>query len=143
MAPALLFFICMAAWPEVSSVALPSDFLLGKLDLPIVRWAFQIMIFAALLESGTGTVNAFIERIDGVYHERGQTMSHAMRLGVSLVLLTFAVFLADRFGIVALIAEGYRFLGYAFLAVYVVPLLTLGLWRVTRPRRSAPIPSPS
>jgi uncharacterized membrane protein YkvI len=144
MAPALLFFICMAAWPETGSTALPSDFLLGKLDMPIVRWAFQIMIFAALLESGTGTVNAFIERIDGVFHERGQSMSHALRLGIALALLTCAVFLADRFGIVELIAQGYRFLAYAFIAIYVLPLLTLGLWRVTRHRPSAtPTHSPS
>ncbi|WP_226019039.1 hypothetical protein [Novosphingobium sp. FKTRR1] len=136
MAPAILFFVCMAAWPEVKGVPLPSDFLLNKLNMPLVHWAFQIMIFAALLESGTGTVNAFIERIAGVFHERGQTMSRALRLFVSLVLLMCAVFLADRFGIVQLIAQGYRFLAYAFLAIYVVPLLTLGLWRVTRPHAS-------
>jgi uncharacterized membrane protein YkvI len=137
MTPALLFFICMAAWPEAKGVALPSDFLLNHLDMPIVRWAFQIMIFAALLESGTGTANAFIERIAGVFHDRGQVMSRKARLGVALVLLTFAVFLADRFGIIELIAKGYRFSAYVFLAIYVLPLLTIGLWRVTRPRSSA------
>jgi len=132
MAPALLFFVCMAAWPDVQRVVLPSDFLLGKLNLPVVRWGFQIMIFAALLESGTGSVNAFIERVDGVFAERGSHMSQRLRLIVALALLTSAVFLADRFGLVRLIASGYRYLSWAFLAIYVVPLLTLGLWRVLR-----------
>ncbi len=132
MAPALLFFVCMAAWPDVKGVALPSDFLLGKLNMPIVRWGFQIMIFAALLESGTGSVNAFIERVAGVFTERGGHMSSRLRLIVALALLTSSVFLADRFGLVQLIAKGYRFLSYAFLAAYVAPLLTIGLWRVLR-----------
>ncbi len=40
------------------------------------------------------------------------------------------MFLADRFGLVTLIASGYRFLSWVFLAVYVLPLLTVGLFRL-------------
>ena len=36
----------------------------------------------------------------------------------------------DRVGLVALIANGYRALAYVLIAVYVVPLLTIGLWRL-------------
>ena len=136
MIPAVLFFVCMVAWPEAASAALPSDFLLGKLGIPLLQMAFEIMIFAALLESGTGTVNAFIERVAGVFKDRGKVMSAAQRAGVALVLLTGAVFLADRFGIVELIAKGYRFLAWSFLAIYILPLITIGLWRVTRPPAS-------
>jgi hypothetical protein len=35
-------------------------------------------------------------------------------------------------GLVALIGSGYRFLAYTLLAVYVVPLLTIGLVRLLR-----------
>ena len=38
--------------------------------------------------------------------------------------------IADRVGLVALIANGYRALAYVLIAVYVVPLLTLGLWKL-------------
>jgi uncharacterized membrane protein YkvI len=37
---------------------------------------------------------------------------------------------AQRFGLVALIAKGYRALAVIFLLVYVIPLLTLGLFRL-------------
>ncbi len=131
MAPALLFFVSMAAWPEIGGSLLPSDFLLEKLDLPVFRYVFQAMIFAALLESGTGSLHAFNERIGAVLGERFTT---AMRLGVSLALLIGAVFLADRVGLVALIASGYRFLSWTFLAIYVLPLLTIGIWRLYRGR---------
>ena len=43
--------------------------------------------------------------------------------------------LADRFGLVTLIASGYRFLSWVFLAVYVVPLLTVGVYRLVRNRK--------
>jgi uncharacterized membrane protein YkvI len=44
--------------------------------------------------------------------------------------------LADRFGIVALIANGYRALAYMLIAVYVVPLLTIGVWRLWKSDQS-------
>nr|WP_217497780.1 hypothetical protein [Lysobacter enzymogenes] len=48
------------------------------------------------------------------------------------------MFLADRFGLVALIASGYRGLSYLLLAVYVLPLLTRGVWLL---RRRDPAPA--
>jgi uncharacterized membrane protein YkvI len=138
MTPALLFFVCMAAWPEVKSSALPSDVLLGKLHLPPVRLAFQVMIFCALLESGTGVVHAVNQRIAGALGA-GKALQPRLRLLVSLVLLTGSIFLAARFGLVALIASGYRWLSWAFLAVYVAPLLTLGSIHLLRRRAATEI----
>jgi uncharacterized membrane protein YkvI len=43
--------------------------------------------------------------------------------------------LAQRFGLVALIAKGYRALAAIFLLVYVVPLLTVGLGRLRHRER--------
>ena len=68
MLPALLFFCCMMAYyPQIGTVTLPSDFLLQRLDLPLFRLLFQLMIFAALLESGTGSVHAINERIGNAW----------------------------------------------------------------------------
>ena len=50
-----------------------------------------------------------------------------------MLLLAFCMAVADRFGLVALIANGYRALAYILIAVYVLPVLTIGLWRLTRP----------
>ena len=71
MAPAILFFVVMAAfYPAIQQQVLPSDFLLGQLGFPAFRILFQVMIFSALLESGTGGVHAINERIAHAY-ERG------------------------------------------------------------------------
>jgi hypothetical protein len=44
--------------------------LLAKLNLPIFRLLFQLMVFAALLESGTGAVHAINERVAGAFQAR-------------------------------------------------------------------------
>lgn len=136
MIPAALFFICMVAYyPQIGSEALPSDFLLQRLDFPAFHIAFQLMIFAALLESGTGAVHAINERIAHVWNQRRKTeFPHAWRLAVAAALLVGSIFIADRFGLVTLIAKGYRVLAYLFLAVYVLPLLTWGVWRLWKGR---------
>src|SRR4029077_16810626 len=126
MLPALLFFCCMMAYyPQIGAVTLPSDFLLQRLDLPLFRLLFQLMIFAALLESGTGSVHAINERIGNAWRRRqGHSLGRGARLAIALVILTGCMFVAARFGLVALIANGYRLLAAIFLLVYVLPVLT-------------------
>ncbi len=138
MLPALLFFICMCAFvPAIAGEALPSDYLLARLEQPWFRYLFQIMIFAALLESGTGAVHAVNERISTVWHARTHTaLSARARGGLALALLAICMLIADRVGLVALIANGYRALAYVLIAVYVVPLLTIGVWRLWKGGRS-------
>jgi uncharacterized membrane protein YkvI len=136
MLPALLFFTCMIAfYPGIANETLPSDFLLQRLDQPLFHLLFQLMIFCALLESGTGAVHAINERIAKVWlATRAEPLGHRARLGIALVLLVCCMLLADRFGLVALIAKGYRALAAIFLVIYVVPLMTLGVVRLWRRR---------
>jgi len=133
MLPALLFFICMSAfYPGIAAATLPSDYLLQRLNAPVFHVLFQCMIFAALLESGVGIVHGANERIGAVLNRRGIGLSQGHRLAIGSVLLVVSVWIAAEFGLVALVARGYRLLALMILLVYVVPILTLGLWRVTR-----------
>jgi uncharacterized membrane protein YkvI len=143
MIPAALFFIVMTGfYPTIQHQLLPSDFLLGQLGLPVFRILFQLMIFAALLESGTGGVHAINERIAHVYERRrDQPFSKRLRLAVTVAILAGSVFVADRVGLVRLIADGYRWLAYVLLAIYVAPLLTLGVWKLSQP--APPLTSPT
>jgi uncharacterized membrane protein YkvI len=136
MLPALLFFTCMMAYyPQIAAQALPSDFLLQRLNLPLFHVLFQLMIFLALLESGTGSVHAFNERVAHAYTARtGRELTRLARLAITGAVLLGSIFLAARFGLVTLIARGYRALSYMFLAVFVLPVLTLGVWKLRRGR---------
>jgi uncharacterized membrane protein YkvI len=139
MLPALIFFVCMCAfYPQIAGETLPSDFMLGRMNIPLFHITFQLMIFSALLESGTGAVHAVNERLAAVYRTRcGRDLSHAARLSTAGVILVGSIFIANRFGLVDLIANGYRGLAYAMIALYVIPLMTYGVWRLTR-RGTAP-----
>jgi uncharacterized membrane protein YkvI len=134
MAPAIIFFLSMAAFhPEIAGVTLPSDFLLARMGLPWFHLLFQIMILCALLETGVGVVNALNERIEVAVRARGRDgFPFSGRLLVAAILLLGSAFAAVRFGLVALIAEGYGAFGYIMLAVFVLPLMTVGLWRLAR-----------
>ena len=59
------------------------------------------------------------------------------RLALSTGILVLSIFVANRFGLVALIARGYRSLAYLFIAVYVIPLLGLAVWTRGRFTRSS------
>ena len=132
MIPAALFFVCMVAYyPQIGAEALPSDFLLRQLGMPAFHIAFQLMIFSALLESGTGAVHAVNERIAHAWGQRrGADFPQGARLALAAALLVGSIFIADRFGLVTLIAQGYRLLAWMFLLVYVAPLMTFGVWRL-------------
>uniref|UniRef100_UPI0035C943C9 YkvI family membrane protein n=1 Tax=uncultured Sphingomonas sp. TaxID=158754 RepID=UPI0035C943C9 len=135
MLPAVLFFTCMTAFvPAIAGAVLPSDYMLVRLDQPAFHLLFQGMIFAALLESGTGAVHAINQRIASVWERRhGLAPGRLARGATALALLLVCMLLAERIGLVALIAGGYRLLAYVLIAIYVLPLLTIGLWRLKRP----------
>ena len=140
MIPAALFFTAMIAfYPAIAGETLPSDFLLQQMQLPLFHLLFQLMIFSALLESGASSVHAINERISqALLVRRGKTLSNRARLVIALALLVGCMFVAQRFGLVALIANGYRALSYILIAVYVLPLMTIGIWRLVQ-HRSTPV----
>lgn len=135
MLPAILFFVAMMAfYPAIGDETLPSDFLLRQMTVPGFHVLFQVMIFAALLESGAGSVHAINERISGAIESRGRPpLSTGARALIGAVILTGCMFVAGEIGLVDLIASGYRFLAWLFLAVFVLPLITIGTWRLLRP----------
>jgi len=119
------------ARPARAAETLPSDFLLQRLNVPWFHLLFQLMIFAALLESGTGAVHAINERIDHAWQRHRQApLAHTTRLAIALATLAGCMLLAQKFGLVELIAKGYRGLAAIFLLVYVIPLLTVGIARL-------------
>jgi uncharacterized membrane protein YkvI len=136
--PAFLFFLCMMAfYPAIGAEVLPADFMLGQMGLPLLHGAFQAMIFAALLQSSVSSVHAVNERIAGVLAERGRAFPPAQRFACTAAILVAAIFAAQQFGLVALIAKGYRALAWLLIATFLLPLFTVGVWRLAKRRAAA------
>lgn len=130
--PGLLFFILMSGqYPGILERPVPANVLLELIGSRAFQIAFQVVLFGTLIETGTGLIHAINERIGSVYAERDEAMPRILRPAVALGLLVLGSVLA-RFGIIDLIAKGYGTLTWAFLIVFVVPILTLGVWKLRR-----------
>lgn len=140
MAPALLFYVVMVGFPELINSDLPSDVLLSKLGHPLFRALFQIMIFFALVESSTGCMHAINQRVSS---SLGGSLSIWRRTAISLAILSVCMLLASRFGLVSLISSGYRFLAILLMATYIVPLLTIGIYKLSIEKGVRMKPSPA
>lgn len=135
MLPALFFYLAMVAhYPAILERTVPASMVLEALD---ARWfflAYQLVLLGTLVETGTGLIHAVNERIAAVYGEAGRHLPAVFRPAVAVVLLAAAAALSSA-GLIGLIARGYGTLTWGFLAVYVIPVLTLGVWKLRKASR--------
>jgi uncharacterized membrane protein YkvI len=131
MLPAIFFLLGMiASYPEILDVPVPSDYMMRQLDFGWLSVIFYVVVLGTFIETGTGMIHAINERIDHVFRERSAVMPRWLRPAIAMLILFFAVVLADRIGIIDLIAKGYVALAWIFLIVFLLPLLTVGVWRI-------------
>ncbi|MEX2150904.1 MAG: hypothetical protein WD793_11875 [Steroidobacteraceae bacterium] len=136
MLPGVLFYIAMIGYhDELAGVSLPSAFLLGKLGAPWFEWAFQIAVLLTLVDTGVALLHSINERVAKIYEEKARPMPRLLRPGLAVGIMVVSVYAAAGIGLVDLIAKGYGYLTYAFIALLIVPVLTIGLWRLLRSRR--------
>lgn len=129
--PGILVFVAMLArYPEIQDEAVPVVYLLQLLNAVWLTILFQIVLFGTFVETGVGIIHAINERIDAAMKSAGRAFSRRARLAVAVALLATAIFLAEAIGIIDLIASGYGLLSYAFIAIVVLPLLTIGVFKI-------------
>jgi uncharacterized membrane protein YkvI len=134
MLPGALFYIAMMGYyQEIGAVTLPSAFLLDKLQAPWFAWVFQVAVLLTLVDTGVAMLHAINERVARVYEERQQSMPRIVRPALSVTVMVISVYAASAIGLVALIAKGYGLLTYAFIVLFILPVLTVGVWRISRP----------
>lgn len=142
MIPAFLFFVAMVAlYPGIVDAEVPANTVLEALGSRPFQVAFQIMLFGTLVETGTGMIHSVNERIakalapssgadaDPKAEDATGHFSQRARAGVALTWLVAAASIA-QFGLIDLIARGYGTMTWVFIAIYVVPILTIGVWKL-------------
>jgi uncharacterized membrane protein YkvI len=130
MIPALLFVVAMIGeYPSILDQRVPSNQMLEVLGARWFQVTFQVVLFGTLIETGTGLIHAVNERIAGLLQDQDRTMRAWVRPAVAVGFLIVGT-AVSQFGLVGLIAKGYGTLTLAFIAVYVVPVLTYGVWRI-------------
>jgi uncharacterized membrane protein YkvI len=112
-----------------SDGVLPVTILLKSLrGAEFLFYLFPIVLFGTFIETGTALIHGVNERLDQAFAEKNTRMPRWMRPAVALAILFVAVVLADAVGLTNLVAQGYGTITWGFLLVYVLPLLTYGLW---------------
>lgn len=137
MFPGILFFIIMfGEYPQIINETIPSLFLLGKMELMWLEIAFTIVLLGTLIETATGMIHAFNERLASQLASANRTFTRQARAGFAIVLLLGSLLLA-QIGIVNLISKGYGWLTWLVIAVYIVPVLYQGIPAMFRGRKAA------
>lgn len=157
--PFALTWLCLMAFypsPEVMDAAVPWLPMLDAVGGGAVVAVFGVVMGWTLLETSVGLIHALLDRIDedlkssdveipgpgsppagegagaGTAARGGLSRLQSGLLGAGILVAAAAL---SRVGIIALVARGYTFMGYLFIALFGVPLLTVGLWRVLRASR--------
>jgi len=134
MIPAMLFFIAMIGQYDSLVAAgaegpLPITVLLGALDgADFFTYLFPVVLFGTFVETGAAMIHGVNERLNHTYEEKGSVMPNWMRPVVAATILFIAIILADAVGLTNLVARGYGTITWGFLLVFVLPLLTYGVW---------------
>jgi uncharacterized membrane protein YkvI len=133
MFPGMLIYAALLAfYPSILEESIPANFVLGQLNWPAFQLMFQIILFGTFIETGTGTIHGFNERLASAWREKGHEMTRWQRLAVGAVVLVSAVWLADSFGLVALIADGYGLITWGFWLFLLLPVLVFGIRTLVR-----------
>ena len=134
--PALLFHLSYSIGPpQVLKVELPNYWMIQNYASAWLLPVFIVALLGTLGETGAGLVHGIIERIDGALGEVGRKpLTFKPRLVVSGCLLLCGG-AAGLLGIVPLIAKGYSAMSIAFAMVYVIPVCTLGLFKIVQHQR--------
>lgn len=135
--PALLLLLAMGADLSAATASeVPVTVIFDMIDMRWLYVLFEIVLFGTLIETGTGFIKAVTDRIEHTVQKRNGTMPPVLRpiLAVAFVLVGIGV---STFGLTSLIVKGYGTACWGFFVVYVVPMLTLGIYKIAKNGKAA------
>lgn len=130
--PGVLLFIAMTGfYPDILTAGVPTVYILNAIGSPLLQIVFQITLFGTLIETGTGFIYAVTERVVSVYEEKDKKISKWLVPGLTGVMLVLGVIIA-QFGLIGLIAKGYGTITWGFFLFYVLPVVTIGIYKIRK-----------
>ena len=134
---ALICFMLLGAYPEVLSkeIPLPVLHIVNSLDMPVLKVAYSVVLFFAFISTGVAFVFASVRRFEksriwnicspeGLF---GKSFK-ARNMLISIVTMLYAL-AASQFGLVAIVGRGYSYMGWVYLVLIVIPIITFGLFK--------------
>jgi uncharacterized membrane protein YkvI len=134
LVPALLFQVAFfTAWPDVLDQAIPVYWMMNNAGMTVLLVVYSVMLFGTFIETGAGMLHGINERLDAwLIESRGQGLSSRTHAAIAVCAIIVCSILS-LWGITNLIARGYGTMAWGFFVVYLVPIATIGLYRICRP----------
>lgn len=133
MLPGMFFFLAMSGLdPAIRGKVVPVEYLLGRLGMPLFRLMFLAVMAVTLMGTCCALIHAVNERIAESSAGTQHRYSGPARAATAAFMMGFSVFVADRLGLVTLVAEGYGIMAWIFIAIFMIPILTYGVWKIAR-----------
>ncbi len=133
--PFVLTFLAVLAFypdPDVLGVEVPWLAMLERTGGGWLIAFYAVVVLWTLVETSVGMIHALIDRISVNRVESGGEALSPRAAGLISVGLLLTSALLSQLGIIALVAQGYTLMAYGFLALFALPLLTVGVARIWR-----------
>ena len=131
--PAFLLLLAMIAFqPEILTATIPSLYVLEHLNMPVFTIIFQIVFMGTLVQTGVSIIHSINQRIEVTYTKDQKPFPKVMRVGTSFGILFIGAIVANHFSLAEIIRIGYTVIGAGFLVFFVVPLFTVGIYKVVK-----------
>lgn len=132
--PGMGFFVAMCGlYPAILEHTVPSTYMLNLLGSWPLSLAFHFILLGTITDTGTGVIHAINQRIQSAFNAKGLIFPSIARplVAFACLIVTFGL---SQIGLVTLISKGYGTITWAIILIYVVPLLTIGLYKMVRPK---------
>jgi uncharacterized membrane protein YkvI len=146
--PFALTWLCLVGFypaEDVLKAEVPWLAMLEGLGGTWVIVLYGIVVGWTLVETSVGSVHAILHRVDQNMQDLPSAISSrihkltALHRGLGAAAILLIAMLLSRFGIIALVAKGYTLMAYGFIALLVLPLLTIGLVRIIKAGQEWPV----
>lgn len=130
--PAVLLLLAMGCnLSTVAAAEVPVTVIFDMLDMKWLYILFEIVLFGTLIETGTGFIKAVTDRIEATVENKSGKLPSGLRPVLALVFVLIGVGVST-FGLTGLIAKGYGTACWGFLVIYVIPMLTIGIYKISK-----------
>lgn len=142
---ALTYVTFMGFYPaeEVMGAEVPWLQVLESAGGTLLIGFYGVVMGWTLVETSVGLIHALLDRVDENIEDialgplAGQEGLSKVQSGALAVGILVGALLLSRVGIIALVAQGYTMMAYFFIALFALPLLTVGLLRIRNPEWGA------
>ena len=128
--------MCFYPNPDVLGASVPWLAMMQGTAGPVVIAIFGIVMGWTLIETSTGIIHAALERVNNGLKEAHKPPMTGKQQAILTIIILVGSMVLSKVGIIDLIATVYNALSYAFLAIYVLPLITVGVYKIFKLRKA-------